>query len=385
MGFWLAGCLGDQPRMHSMGQMSWQEGIKVLGQRLKEDLNEQYKMQLLVGRTGLVKAPKIVFDPFLYVEDGQQPVVNREIGRTLEGLLGPEFQLIPLNRRNLGEAELVLTGILNLARGQGGSGANTYILECVMINKVDGVVKARVRVGLANLPLDTFALYKDSPIFLKGWHTRLALTVAQTPPNAKADPAYLEALPAKAAFQEGLELYQSKNYLDALNAFQDSLRESKQPLMSALGGVFLCTRKLGQPKQANAAFTQLLAKAIEYRRVIDFRLLFSVNSPYFIESQELVAQYAWWLKELALYAKDAGICLEIVGHSSRSGDSAYNDRLSEQRAKVVQGIMAVTYPDIMKKSSVKGMGFRDNIVGTGADDASDAIDRRVEFKIRECN
>jgi hypothetical protein len=30
------------------------------------------------------------------------------------------------------------------------------------------------------------------------------------------------------------------------------------------------------------------------------------------------------------------------------------------------------------------MGLRENIVGTETDDARDALDRRVEFKISEC-
>jgi hypothetical protein len=30
------------------------------------------------------------------------------------------------------------------------------------------------------------------------------------------------------------------------------------------------------------------------------------------------------------------------------------------------------------------MGWRENIVGTGTDDVSDALDRRVEFKIVDC-
>jgi hypothetical protein len=30
------------------------------------------------------------------------------------------------------------------------------------------------------------------------------------------------------------------------------------------------------------------------------------------------------------------------------------------------------------------MGFRQNIVGSGTDDAVDALDRRVEFKITPC-
>jgi outer membrane protein OmpA-like peptidoglycan-associated protein len=31
-----------------------------------------------------------------------------------------------------------------------------------------------------------------------------------------------------------------------------------------------------------------------------------------------------------------------------------------------------------------GMGFRENIVGSGTDDLRDALDRRVEFKVRSC-
>ena len=31
-----------------------------------------------------------------------------------------------------------------------------------------------------------------------------------------------------------------------------------------------------------------------------------------------------------------------------------------------------------------GVGYTQNLVGTGTDDASDAIDRRVEFKVVEC-
>ena len=31
-----------------------------------------------------------------------------------------------------------------------------------------------------------------------------------------------------------------------------------------------------------------------------------------------------------------------------------------------------------------GRGFKENLVGTGKDDASDALDRRVEFKVIGC-
>ena len=41
-------------------------------------------------------------------------------------------------------------------------------------------------------------------------------------------------------------------------------------------------------------------------------------------------------------------------------------------------------PEIIKKSETIGRGFRENIVGTGTDDITDEIDRRVEFKFSNC-
>src|SRR5205823_3919697 len=39
---------------------------------------------------------------------------------------------------------------------------------------------------------------------------------------------------------------------------------------------------------------------------------------------------------------------------------------------------------LASRTKASGMGFRENLVGTGTDDARDALDRRVEFKIAEC-
>jgi hypothetical protein len=47
--------------------------------------------------------------------------------------------------------------------------------------------------------------------------------------------------------------------------------------------------------------------------------------------------------------------------------------------------MAVTYPGIIKKSHVDGKGFQENRVGNGANDASDAVDRRVELSVINCS
>ncbi len=41
-------------------------------------------------------------------------------------------------------------------------------------------------------------------------------------------------------------------------------------------------------------------------------------------------------------------------------------------------------PDKRDRMIATGRGYRDNLVGTGRDDASDALDRRVEFKVIGC-
>ena len=41
-------------------------------------------------------------------------------------------------------------------------------------------------------------------------------------------------------------------------------------------------------------------------------------------------------------------------------------------------------PKLNGKLIANGVGPRENLIGTGKDDASDALDRRVEFKVLKC-
>ena len=46
--------------------------------------------------------------------------------------------------------------------------------------------------------------------------------------------------------------------------------------------------------------------------------------------------------------------------------------------------MSSEVPPVANQLQAAGVGYRENIIGTGADDASDAVDRRVEFKVVDC-
>jgi hypothetical protein len=43
-----------------------------------------------------------------------------------------------------------------------------------------------------------------------------------------------------------------------------------------------------------------------------------------------------------------------------------------------------TEPSLSKRTIVGGVGSRESLIGNGKDDASDALDRRVEFKVIGC-
>jgi outer membrane protein OmpA-like peptidoglycan-associated protein len=76
--------------------------------------------------------------------------------------------------------------------------------------------------------------------------------------------------------------------------------------------------------------------------------------------------------------------MEVVGHTSRTGSEQANDVLSLQRANFIRQRLATEATALGTRTKTSGMGFRQNIVGSGTDNAVDALDRRVEFRIVPC-
>lgn len=73
-----------------------------------------------------------------------------------------------------------------------------------------------------------------------------------------------------------------------------------------------------------------------------------------------------------------------VGHTSRTGSEQTDNALSLQRAEHLRQRLATEAPQLGPRLKVAGMGFRQNVIGSGTDNAFDALDRRVELKIVAC-
>ena len=54
-------------------------------------------------------------------------------------------------------------------------------------------------------------------------------------------------------------------------------------------------------------------------------------------------------------------------------------------ADINPSMLEAATPALTGRLQPLGMGFRENLIGTGTDDLRDALDRRVEFRVRSCS
>jgi outer membrane protein OmpA-like peptidoglycan-associated protein len=114
------------------------------------------------------------------------------------------------------------------------------------------------------------------------------------------------------------------------------------------------------------------------------RLLFRPGTTKFLDDPEITAPYPMWLSQIATRAMQRDSCIDVVGHTSTTGPVQVNERLSVLRAQFIKDLLQSASPALSGRLTATGVGSREAIVGTGRDDASDAIDRRVDFNVRHC-
>jgi outer membrane protein OmpA-like peptidoglycan-associated protein len=100
----------------------------------------------------------------------------------------------------------------------------------------------------------------------------------------------------------------------------------------------------------------------------------------FDRSQQTTGPYDMWLRQIATHSASRRACLQVTGNTSPSGSAALNDQLSQLRAEYVKQRLEEDAPSLQGRLIATGVGSKNNLVGTGADDLTDALDRRVDFK-----
>jgi outer membrane protein OmpA-like peptidoglycan-associated protein len=331
----------------------------------------------------------IVIDPFVNADNGEvlrasKDIENMIIRKGKDSFDG--FTFVRMTSENLRKANYAMNGaIRHMSPGQEVS-EPYYQVSASVVNLKTGKVVGRsdVRVAEGDMDYTSTLFYKDSPMYIKDRPLEGSIETATSEVGSRANRAYYDALETLAMLVEAETAYESGNYRKSLALLEEVMKRPDGQLMKTYAGLYSTYYRLGHLDLAEKAFDKLLSISVEKNRILTVKFLFDVNSLEFWRDPNLKAQYGMWLQRIGKYFHNSQYCLKITGHCSRTGAERYNDKLSQERAYKIQKLLQPEFPNVLNRSEAIGRGFKDNIVGTGTDDERDAIDRRVEFFVVDC-
>ncbi len=333
----------------------------------------------------------IVLDPFADANSGEIVEVSRQIEKIIfDNAKKLDVDIARITPQNLRESQYVMSGIIDFTDYSVGDTTDKtekyYKVSASVIDLKTGKIIADSSSWILNLDLDhtPTAFYQDSPIYMKDSNIESLIATARKGVGELANKVYYDSIDVQALLVQAETDYENKDYPKALKLFkQVSEHPDGNKLMRTYAGLYETNMKLTNQEAAENAFTQLLATSVEENQNLNIKFLYQVNSIEFVDNLKLKDDYALWLKMIAKYFNDNDQCFHIVGHSSKTGNQVYNKKLSLKRAKAFQNKLSII--NIETRSKAIGQGFVNNMVGSGTDDAKDAIDRRVEIMVVNCS
>ena len=252
--------------------------------------------------------------------------------------------------------------------------------------RADGYVLPQkiLRINAQHFDATPSKFYVDAPIYLTRVTESDRNDVRSGGATKVSDPVVLRRLASiESLTQRGIIEFEEGRAQESLGFFNRALKLDPGNL-TALFGTYQSWQSLGNTANADAAFVAMIDAAVVQGN-ISFRFLFQLRLSEFRNDIQISRQYDYWLRHMADRLHAAGRCLLIQGHASRSGSMEYNDRLSLDRARQIGAQLVRYVPALKGKIRMEGLGFRNNLVGSGTDDAKDAVDRRVDFKLIPCS
>ena len=330
----------------------------------------------------------VVLDPTLDAATGQQTAATVLLdNRVTERLTSKtnQFEILPFQSANLARAQYLLTGTMTRVEGSSAARKRALQLNLALTELKTGTVVAQASAlakdeGLDHTPL---AYYRDSPVLVKDKVIEGYARTSATPPGQRGDAFYLERIAAATVINEATALYNQERYVEALGQYRSALAMPTGEQIRVMNGIYLTTAKLGRTAEAEQAFGRVVALGIAYNE-LGVKFLFNPGSTEFWSDPRVSGPYGMWLRQIAKEGTAAKVCMNVVGHTSKTGSEQLNDTLSLQRANFIRQRLATESAALGARTKTAGMGFRQNIVGSGTDNAVDALDRRVEFKIIPC-
>jgi outer membrane protein OmpA-like peptidoglycan-associated protein len=333
----------------------------------------------------------LVIDPLIDGVTGSQSVATHlEEKRVVELVKSsyPRFQVARFSAESVAKSPIVLIGTFTAINNAGAAtGPRDAYRICLALADLKtrtiiskGVARA-LPDGIDPTPVSFFA---ESPVFTKDASTEAYIKSCQgTKVGDTIDQAYADRIVVASLINDGIEAYDAGHYRDALDVYQAALKTPGGEQLRVLNGIYLANYKLHHTKAAMDAFGKVIDYGLKSDKLA-VKFLFKPGSTQFSTDRSIRAPYDAWLEKISERTAAKQGCLEIVGHTSATGLPAINDRLSGLRADYVKDRLEDNEHSLRGRLIATGKGSREMIVGTGKDDASDALDRRVEFKTAKC-
>jgi len=345
----------------------------------------------LFSKANLEGAPErivLVIDPLIDGVTGGQSVATQGMERRIVELVKkdyPRFDVARFNSASVAKEPVVLIGTftaINMSGAtQGLRDAYRICLALADLRNKKIISKGFARATTDGINPTPVAFFKDSPVFAKDPVTDGYIRSCQgTKAGDPLQQAYVDRIAAAALVNDAIDAYNGHKYKESLALYENAAKLAGGDQLRVLNGIYLANWRLNRYAPAEEAFGKVIdygIKIADPKQPFAIKFLFRKNASRFDRQDN---EYAMWLRQIAQRAAKASACLEIVGHTSPTGPVKLNDRLSEMRAEYVRDRLVQQAKSLDQRLITRGAGSRELIVGTGKDDASDALDRRVEFK-----
>ena len=332
----------------------------------------------------------LVIDPLIDGVSGMQSsattTMASRIGELVRGHY-PQFDLQSFSAANVRRSPKVLLGTFTAVNSEGHTTGTreAYRICLVLADLTSGTVVAKGTAHSSMLGVDhsPTPYFQDSPAWMKEGPTEGYVNTCQTSkPGEPIQPAYLDSILAGTLISAATAAYDAGRYADALDRFTSALALPTGHQLRVFSGLYLANLKLGRQVAANDAFSRIVDYGLAKNRLA-VKFLFKPGTAALVADKQASAHYSMWMKAIARRAAQSKSCLEVIGHTSRSGAEPLNQRLSQLRAAYIKKRLEGEAP-LAKRITAQGAGSRENLIGTGKDDISDALDRRVVFQVTAC-
>ncbi len=376
LGVAASACVSNPPASSPAGPAS----LSVAVDRLGGDLAGQINTSILER----MRSRKVVLDPFIDAQSGQQTASAVRAGQLLAQRLSAKdsgLKVEPFTAQGVQQADYLIAGSLARTRADAGD----YTLSATVTERRTGLVIASstTRINAGEIDGTPTAFFSDSPSLVSDRLTQGYIATSRTAQGGAADAPYLASVSTAALINEATQAYEAGRYGDALARYQAAAARPDGKQLRVFNGLYNTHGKLGQTQEAEAAFAQIVALGLATNNLA-MRLLFNPGTTEFWRDRAVSGSYPVWLRQIAREAAAGDYCLTVVGHTSRTGAEGVNERLSLARARTVRDLLTGHDRKLAERVDVDGVGWHENIIGSGTDDTRDSLDRRVEFKVRNC-